>query len=62
MPDNSTAVGIPAKVVKRDGLRVRNDLDQVHIPDPVAQELVRLNACVKALEARVAAAEQNKEI
>ena len=43
VPDNSTAVGIPAKVVKRDGLRVQVDLDQVHIPDPVAQELTRLN-------------------
>ena len=43
VPDNSTAVGIPAKVVKRDGVRVKVDLDQVHIPDPVAQELARLN-------------------
>ncbi|MBR3893651.1 MAG: serine O-acetyltransferase [Clostridia bacterium] len=40
--ENSTAVGIPAKVVKRDGVRVRNDLDQIHIPDPVAQEMGRL--------------------
>ena len=43
VPDNSTAVGIPAKVVKKDGVRVQVDLDQVHIPDPVAQELSRLN-------------------
>ena len=43
VPDNSTAVGIPAKVVKRDGVRIKVDLDQVHIPDPVAQELTRLN-------------------
>ena len=43
VPENSTAVGIPAKVVKRDGVRVQVDLDQVHIPDPVAQELNRLN-------------------
>ena len=62
VPDNSTAVGIPAKVVKRDGMRVRNDLDQVHIPDPVAQELARLEAYVEALEKRVAEAEKNKEI
>jgi len=43
VPENSTAVGIPAKVVKKDGVRVQVDLDQVHIPDPVAQELSRLN-------------------
>lgn len=41
IPDNSTAVGIPAKVVKRDGVRI-DDLDQIHIPDPVQQEINRL--------------------
>ena len=35
VPPDSTAVGIPAKVVKRNDRRV--DLDQVHIPDPVSQ-------------------------
>ena len=38
VPPNCTAVGVPARVVKRDGVRV-NDMDQIHIPDPVAQEL-----------------------
>ena len=47
--ENSTAVGIPAKVVKRDGQRV-NDLDQIHIPDPVAQELSRLDKAVAELK------------
>ena len=55
VPEKSTAVGIPAKVVRRDGVRVADDLDQIHIPDPVAQELNRLNAAMKALEERVAA-------
>ena len=41
VPENSTAVGIPARVVRRHGRRV-DDLDQVHIPDPVAQELSRI--------------------
>ena len=56
VPENSTAVGIPTKVVKRDGMRVRDDLDQVHIPDPVAQELCRLDVEMKKLAARLAAA------
>ena len=47
--ENSTAVGIPAKVVKRDGQRV-NDLDQIHIPDPVAQELNRLDRAIADLK------------
>jgi serine O-acetyltransferase len=53
VPENSTAVGIPAKVVRRDGVRVRNDLDQVHIPDPVAQELAKLSAEIAAVKARL---------
>ncbi len=61
VPENSTAVGIPAKVVKRDGQRVRNDLDQVHIPDPVAQELSRLESMMKELSARLDAAEDTKK-
>lgn len=38
VPPNCTAVGVPARIVRRDGVRV-NDLDQIHIPDPVSQEL-----------------------
>lgn len=41
VPENSTAVGIPAKVVRRHGKPVQ-DLDQVNIPDPVAQELSKI--------------------
>ncbi|MBQ2249982.1 MAG: serine O-acetyltransferase [Clostridia bacterium] len=48
--ENSTAVGIPAKVVRRDGQRIRNDLDQIHIPDPVSQELQKLAADLRRLE------------
>lgn len=34
VPPNSTVVGIPGKVVKRDGMRV-NKLDHANLPDPV---------------------------
>ena len=50
IPDNCTAVGIPAKIVRREGVRVVDDLDQIHIPDPVAQELRRLEEKLAALE------------
>lgn len=49
IPPDSTAVGVPARVVKRNGLRVDN-LDQVHIPDPVSQELCRLRIQIERLE------------
>ena len=49
IPDNCTAVGVPAKVVRRDGERVQ-DLDQIHIPDPVVQEFARLEERIEQLE------------
>jgi len=52
VPENSTAVGIPARVVRRHGRRV-DDLDQVHIPDPVAQELKKLEYKLQELEAEL---------
>ena len=50
--DNCTAVGIPAKVVRREGQRV-DDLDQIHIPDPVAQEIKRLEEKLVRLEEQI---------
>ncbi len=36
VPPNSTVVGVPGRVVKQDNVRIpRNDMDQVHLPDPV---------------------------
>lgn len=49
MPDNCTAVGIPAKIVRREGIKV-NDMDQIHVPDPVAQEIKRLENRLAELE------------
>lgn len=43
VPENSTAVGIPAKVVRRHGKPVQ-DLDQVNIPDPVSQEIAKIQS------------------
>lgn len=50
IPENCTAVGAPARVVKRDGVKVTQDLDHVHIPDPVAQELCRQQVRIDQLE------------
>lgn len=58
IPPDCTAVGIPAKVVKRGDHKVpQSDLDQIHIPDPVAQELKRLSDRIDVLEAEKAEAE-----
>lgn len=49
---NSTCVGVPARVVKRGSQRV-NDLDQVHIPDPISQEFCRMNAKIDKLTSEI---------
>ena len=61
IPENCTAVGIPAKVVKKEGIRIENDLDQIHIPDPVAQEIRRLEEKLSALEEELRTLKETKK-
>jgi serine O-acetyltransferase len=49
VPAYGTAVGVPARVVKVAG-RATDDLDQIRVPDPVAQELCRLRHRIEQLE------------
>jgi serine O-acetyltransferase len=50
VPDDATAVGVPARVVRLAGKKVDyRTLDQIHIPDPVSQELCRLQAEIDRL-------------
>ena len=54
VPENSTAVGIPARVVRKKGEKIiEADLDQTHIPDPVSTELCALRAELERMKARV---------
>ena len=65
VPENTTAVGIPARVVYKKGTVQRQEMDQVHIPDPVSQELCRLGARLDALQKELDAlkgGEQNEDI
>ena len=40
VPPDCTVVGVPGRVVKRDNLRIpREDMDQVHLPDPVKNDI-----------------------
>ncbi|RAP73252.1 serine O-acetyltransferase EpsC [Paenibacillus montanisoli] len=39
VPPNSTVVGIPGRVIKRDGARVGDRLDHTQLPDPVIEML-----------------------
>lgn len=52
IPPNSTAVGIPARVVKMDGQKVEDyatEVDQVNVDDPVYAELECLKEQVNEL-------------
>ena len=54
VPPNSTCVGVPARVVKREGVRVGVDLDQITIPDPVSSQMCTLSVHLAALEKKIA--------
>ena len=49
IPENATAVGVPARVVRINGIRPES-LDQIHYSDPVAQQLCALEYRIKKLE------------
>lgn len=43
VPPNCTVVGVPGRIVKRDNIKVpRSDMDQVHLPDPVMEDITLL--------------------
>ncbi|MDD2362810.1 MAG: serine O-acetyltransferase [Oscillospiraceae bacterium] len=59
IPDGCTAVGVPARIARRNGAKIM-DMDQVHIPDPVSQELCRLEARIDKLEGLLSSEENRK--
>ncbi len=59
VPENSTCVGVPARIVRINNQKVAcADLDQVHIPDPVSQELCKLTAKLEKLEKKLSESEE----
>ena len=43
VPPNCTVVGVPGRIVKRDNKKVpRSDMDQIHLPDPVKEDITAL--------------------
>ena len=58
VPSDSTAVGIPAKIVNSASKSGAENLDQINVPDPVVLELTALKERVAELERRIAADSQ----
>ncbi len=56
VPPNCTVVGVPGRIVKRDDRKVpRNEMDQVHLPDPVLNDIRKLQEENRALQDRLQA-------
>ena len=54
VPPNSTVVGVPGRVVKQDNKKVpRGELDQVHLPDPVLNDISMLQKENQALRKEI---------
>ena len=53
VPPNCTVVGVPAKIVRQNGQKIA-PLDQIHIPDPVAQQLNEMNEKISELTEQLA--------
>ncbi|MEJ8778711.1 serine O-acetyltransferase [Pseudogracilibacillus sp. ICA-222130] len=58
VPDNSTVVGIPGRVVKQDGKKVSQKLDHHRLPDPMLDKVKQLEKEVAVLREQL---EQLKE-
>lgn len=44
VPPNCTVVGVPGRIVRMDNKKIpRFDMDQVHLPDPVLEDIRRLH-------------------
>lgn len=50
VPENATAVGVPARVTRINGVKVTDKLDQIHISDPVSQQLCKLEHEIEVLK------------
>ena len=60
VPDHSTVVGIPGKVVIQNGKRIKNDLDHCNLPDPVADRFKELEAEMLHLRQELAHLKEGK--
>jgi serine O-acetyltransferase len=55
VPDNSTVVGIPGRVVRTRGVSDANQLEHGKLPDPAAQEMAEMKRRLEELEEQMRA-------
>ena len=60
VPSNSTVVGIPGRVVIRDGVKIRRDLNHSDLPDPISDKLATLEQEVARLQMEITAVKKER--
>lgn len=61
VPDNATAVGVPARVVRLNGVRPSN-MDQIHVSDPISQELCRMGIELEKMRKHLDEISEQREV
>jgi serine O-acetyltransferase len=61
VPQNSTVVGIPGKVVIRDGIRIGKDLNHCNLPDPVTDKFKMMETEIERLRTELETLKTEKE-
>ena len=62
VPDYATVVGIPGRVVRQNGKRVRKDLDHHKMPDPMADQFKQMQKEIEELKAEIAKLKEERGI
>ena len=62
IPEHSTAVGVPAKVVRQRGERIDEDVDQIHIPDPTSRQICELEVKLTRLQKELDKLKKDKNV
>ncbi|MDI3548575.1 MAG: serine O-acetyltransferase [Halanaerobiales bacterium] len=64
VPENSTVVGIPGRVIHREGKRIHPELDLNHteLPDPIGEAISSLERRIRTLEKKLADQEKKEGI
>ena len=52
VPNNSTVVGVPGRVIVQNDIRIE-ELDQVHLPDPVMNDIDSLKEDNERLQKQI---------
>lgn len=49
VPANSTVVGIPGRIVIRDGVKLKHDLNHSDLPDPILDKFIEIEKKIKEI-------------